>query len=38
MIIFEYILATLNRASFLEAAGEVVQIGLSLKPNHHKQI
>ena len=28
----------LKWASFLKAAGEVGKIGLSLKPNHHKQV
>jgi len=28
----------LNRASFLEAAGAVLKIGSSLKPNHHWDI
>ena len=28
----------LKQASFLEATGAVVKIGLSLKPDHHKQI
>jgi len=27
----------LNEAVFLEAAGAVVKIGSSLKPNHHKK-
>jgi len=38
IIIFESIWPRLNWASFLEATGEVVLIGLSLKWNHHKQI
>ncbi len=28
----------LNRALFFEAAGAVLKIGLSLKPNHHQEI
>jgi len=32
------ILPLLNWAVFLETAGEVVKIGLSLKSNHQKQI
>ncbi len=38
MNIFESILTTFKPSIVLEAAGAVVQIGLSLKPNHHKQI
>jgi len=37
MIIFELICPLLNWASFLEAAGAVSKIGLSLKPNHHRE-
>jgi hypothetical protein len=33
MIIFESILTTFKSSIILEAAGEVVLIGLSLKPN-----
>jgi hypothetical protein len=38
MIIFESILTILNWTLFFETAGTVVNIGLSLKPSHHKQI
>jgi len=38
MIIFESILTTFKPSIVLEAAVAVVQIGLSLKPNHHKHI
>jgi len=38
MILFKLNLTTLNLASFLEAAGVEVKIGLSLKLNHHKEI
>jgi len=31
-------LPLLNQALFLEAAGAVLKIGLSLKPNHHQEI
>ena len=35
IIIFDSILTTLSERHFLRAAGAVVEIGLSLKPNHH---
>ncbi len=38
MIIFESILTTFELNIVLKAAGEIVQIGLSLKSNHHEQI
>jgi len=38
LLIFELILNSLNPASFLEATGAVLKIGLSIKPNHHQEI
>jgi hypothetical protein len=38
MIIFKSILTTFKMSSLFEASGAVSKIGLSLKPNHQKQI
>ena len=38
MIIFESLVTTFEACGTLEAAGAVSNIGLSLKPNHRKQI
>ncbi len=38
MIFLSQFWQLLNQASFLEAAGAVVEIGFSSKPNHHNQV